>query len=136
MKRIFILAATSAVTFASSSLAQETVSATTEAKTTIEKDAHGNYEKKQKVTAKSTDEAGTATKSETKVNVKIDADGSSEKSVTHEAMTDPTGLMNKTKTVTSDTIKKKDDGSVTAKHKKTVDGKIVEENNEETKVNQ
>jgi hypothetical protein len=134
MKKIFILAASS-VAFAGSAHAAETVSATTQAKTTVERDASGNYEKKQKVTAKSTDEAGTTTKSETKVDVEIDADGSGEKTVKHESVTDPKGLMNKTKTVTTDTIKQKDDGTVSTKHKKTVDGKIVEETTEDNKVN-
>lgn len=135
MKKVHILpAAMLGLALAVPAMAEEKVSAETQSKTTVEKDASGNYRQEQSRAAESTDAAGTTTKSETKVEVKADPEGNSEKKVTTETSVDPEGLMNKSKTVTTDSVKYKD-GKIEKKYKKKVDGKTVEENMEETSTN-
>ena len=46
---------------------------------------------------------------------------------------DPKGLFNKTKTTTEDTVKSDADGKMKTSHKKKVNGKTVEEHEEESK---
>ncbi len=113
----------------SPSFADEKATAESKTKTVVKKDDDGNYSKTQTKTSESTDESGTTTKSQTKVEVESDADGNAERKVISETSTDPKGLMNKSKTVTTDTIKYKD-GQVEKKYQKKVDGKVVEENME------
>ncbi len=132
MKMIYFLpAAMFGVGLAAPSFAQDTVSAETKMKTTVEKDDAGNYTKKQARTTKTIDESGTTSKTETKVKVESDADGDAERTITTETSTDPKGLMNKSKTMTTDSVKY-EDGKVEKKYKKTVDGKTVEETTQES----
>jgi len=133
MKRIYVLPAMM-LGFAGPALAEEAMSTQTQSKTTVEKDADGNYHKKQTRSAETTDSAGTTTKSETKVEVKADADGNGERKVSMETSTDPKGILNKTKTTTTDSVKYKD-GKVEKEYKKKVNGKTVEENTETTATN-
>ena len=101
-------------------------------KTTVEKDADGNYQRKTTRSAESTDSAGTTTKSETKIEAESDSDGDVSRTVTTETSNDPKGLMNKTKTKTTDSVKY-EDGKVESKHQKKVNGKTVEEHTETSK---
>ncbi len=109
----------------------ETVSSETSSKTKMELKPDGSYSKKSAQSTESTDSAGTTNKSETNVKESVDADGNGKKTVTTETTSDPKGLMNKTKTTTTDTVKMKD-GNVERHHKKKIDGKTVEENSTET----
>lgn len=128
MKRTHILPAVLiSLGFINPAIAADTVSAETQSKTKVEKDAEGNYHKKQTTSVESKDSAGTKTSTETKVDIEADADGTAEKKVTTESSTDPKGLLNKRKTSTTDTVKY-EDGKVEKKYKKKVDGKTVEEN--------
>jgi len=108
----------------------ETVSSESSSKTKMEQDSDGSYSKKATKSSESTDSAGTTNKSETNVKESVDADGNGKKTVTTETSSDPKGLMNKTKTSTTDTVKVKD-GNVEHHHKKKVDGKTVEDNSTE-----
>lgn len=131
MKKSLMLCATAVgVMFIAPVFAEEAISLETQSKTKIEKDADGNYQRKRTSSAKSVDANGTLSSSETKVNVEADAQGNEEKSVTTEEVIDPKGLMNKSKTVTKDSVKYKN-GKTVAKHQKKVNGRTVEENLEE-----
>ena len=102
-----------------------------ESKTKIEKDVDGNY--KEKTKTEKTDVAGTTNSVEKDVKVKVKSSGETDKTVKTTEVTDPKGLMNKETTKTTDTVKAKADGTVESDHKKTVNGKTVEENSESTK---
>lgn len=101
-----------------------------ESKTKVEKSANGDYS--EKTTTEKTDMSGTTTSSDKKVSVDVDSNGNTTKSVKTEEVTDPKGLMNKEVTKTKDTEKMKD-GSVETSHKKTVNGKTVEDTSTSTK---
>lgn len=130
MKKIYILpAALLTIGLTAPAFADDTT-IKAKSETTIKKDEDGSYKKKQTNSEKVTDSAGTTTTSETKVKVESDADGDAKKEVTTETTSDPKGLMNKTKTVATDSVTYKD-GKVETKHKKKIDGKVVEEHVEE-----
>jgi hypothetical protein len=93
--------------------------------TKVEKDSQGNYDAKSKTTA--TNAAGTTTSTEKKVDVDVDSNGNIDKTVKTEESTDPKGLMNKTTVKTKDTETTNKNGTVDATHKKTVNGKTVED---------
>ena len=96
-----------------------------ETKVSIEKDDDGEYKETSKSTH--TDTAGTKTTSKRKVEVDVEDDGSVEKVVKTEKVTDPKGLMNKETQKTETTEKTNADGTVETNHKKTVNGKTVED---------
>ncbi len=126
MNKTLALLAAAGITFAVPAFAADSVSTEAQSKTKIEKDSDGNYTKTQKMSQESTDTAGTTTSAETNVKVDIDADGESARTVKSKVVEDPKGLFNKTKTLTTDTVKDKN-GVVETDHKKTVNGKTVEE---------
>ncbi len=123
-RTLALLAAVAGVAFAAPSFAADT--ATYETKTKVKADDDGDY--KETTTTESKDMAGTKTESESKVDVDAKADGSVEKTVTTEKTSDPKGLGNKTKVKTKDTVKTDAAGNtMDSKHKKTVNGKTVED---------
>jgi len=135
MKKAYIIPAALLIWgLAAPTLADDTVTSKVKSETTIKKDTDGEYHKKQTKSVESTDETGTTTKSQTKVEVNTEADGTGESKVTTETSTDPKGILNKTKTVTTDSVKY-EDGKIEKSYKKKVDGKTVEENKEETTTN-
>lgn len=135
MKKILIIfSAMAGIALAASAFAEDltenAVSSESQSKTEIEKDASGNYYKKRTTSTESVDAEGTRSSTQTKVKVDVDASGNEEKSITTETVTDPKGLMNKTKTVTTDSVKNKD-GKSEIVHEKKVNGTTVELNREE-----
>lgn len=118
-----LLASAAAVAFITPAIAAEKESYKSETK--VEKDSKGNYEAK--TSATQTDAAGTTTSVEKKVDTDVDSKGNADTTVKTETVTDPKGLMNKTTVKTKDTEKTNADGSVDATHKKTVNGKTVEQ---------
>ncbi len=102
-----------------------------ESKVSVDKKDNGDY----KATTKTshTDTAGTKTTSDSKVKIDVDKDGTIDKTTKTEETTDPKGLMNKTKTKIKDEEKTHTDGTVETSHKKTVDGKTVEDTSTNTK---
>ena len=95
----------------------------------VEVDSSGNVEKK--TYEEKTDAAGKRS-IETKTEVDVDSNGDTEKTTKTEEVNDPKGLMNKKKTVTTDSVKE-DGNKVIKKHKKRVNGTTVEENTTEHK---
>jgi uncharacterized membrane protein len=91
---------------------------------TIKKDDDGDS--KATVETKSTDEAGTTTKSEKTIKVDSDDDGDYKKTTETETSVDPKGMFNKTDVKVKDTVEV-DDGKTTIEHEKKIDGKTVEE---------
>ena len=71
-------------------------------RTSVTKDADGDYHKKETATGTRRDATGTVTSFQTKDEVTTDADGNAERKVITQSSTDPKGLMNKSKTVTTD----------------------------------
>lgn len=122
---------TTVAAFALSAPAFAAEKETFESKTKVEKKADGDYKETTKSSA--TNAAGTTTTTEKKVDVDVDSKGNVDTSVKTEVTTDPKGLMNKETTKTKDTENTKADGSVEVKHKKTVNGKTVEETEDTTK---
>ena len=96
-----------------------------ESKVKIEKKDDGSYKETSKTS--NTDAAGTTMSAERKVDVDVDSDGTMDKTVKTQVVTDPKGLMNKETEKTKDTEKLKADGTVETTHKKTVNGKKVED---------
>jgi hypothetical protein len=92
------------------------------ADSSFEKDANGNYERKDTIAR--TDAAGTTRTSETKVNVKVDDNGNTKKTSVTENTTDPEGLGNKTSVKTTDTTKTTAD-ETTITHEKKINGDVV-----------
>lgn len=123
MNKTLLLASAAAVALSAPAFAadKETYKSTTK----VEHDSKGNYDAKSATTK--TDAAGTTTSKEKTVEVDVDAKGNTDTTVKTEESTDPKGLMNKTKVKTTDTEKAKVDGTVDTTHKKTVNGKTVEE---------
>jgi hypothetical protein len=89
----------------------------------FEKDANGNYERKDTITR--TDAAGTTRSTEKEETLKMGANGTMEKTTTVESSTDPKGLGNKTTETVTDTKKVTED-SITRTHEKQVDGEVVD----------
>lgn len=122
-KMVVLLASAASVAFVAPVFAAD--KETFKSETKIEKDSKGNYNSKSSTST--TDAAGTTSSMEKKVSVDVDSDGSREKTVKTEETTDPKGLMNKTTTKIKDTEKTDKNGNVETSHKKTVNGKTVEE---------
>lgn len=133
MKKVIItFAAVAGMAFNAAAFAEdEMVSSQSQTKTATEQDANGNYHTKRTVSAESTDAVGTTTSTQTNVKVDANTNGNDEKTVTTETTVDPKGLMNKKKTVVTDSIKHKD-GKREVSHQKKVNGTTVEESTEET----
>ncbi len=89
----------------------------------FEKDADGNYERKDTITR--TDAAGTTRSAEKSVSVEVDDKGNAKKTVISKTSTDPKGLGNKTSEKVTDT-KKTTAAETTTTHKKEVDGDVVD----------
>lgn len=123
-----LLATVASITIAAPAFAADD-KATYQSETKVERDSNGNYEKKTSEELK--DDHGKTT-AESKVETDVDADGSAEKTVKTTTTDDPKGLFNKTKTTTEDSVKHDKDGKVKTKHKKKVNGKTVEEHEEES----
>lgn len=111
----------SAMTFTTAYAADEKY----DSKVKIEKKEDGSYKETTKTSH--TDTAGTTTSAERKVDVDVNSDGTTDKTVKTEVSTDPKGLMNKETEKTKDMEKTKSDGTVESSHKKTVNGKTVED---------
>jgi hypothetical protein len=120
-KKLSLLAAAAGIAFAGPALAEDKTTYTSETK--VEKSASGDYEKKTKVERK--DPSGMESL-ETKTNIDVDADGDVEKTVETKQVNDPKGLMNK-QTVKTEDKEIHQDGKVTTKHTKKVNGKVVED---------
>jgi hypothetical protein len=127
-KVLTLLAATAGVAFATAALADEKAKIETKATTSIEQDSD-SYEEKRELSQDSRDASGRLS-NETTVKIEAEADGDAERTATTKMVEDPKGLGNKTRTVTKDTVKR-EDGQVTTKHTKKVNGKIVEEGERE-----
>lgn len=125
MRISVLLVTASALAFSSAAYAADEKY---ESKVKVEKKDDGSYKETSKTSH--TDTAGTTTSSERKVDVDVDSDGSTDKTVKTETTTDPKGLMNKETEKTKDTEKSKADGTVSTSHKKTVNGKTVEDTKE------
>lgn len=123
MKKTVILSALVALAFAAPAFANNH-GTEHKTETSIEKDKDGSMETKTK--SKTTDAAGTTTKTEKTVDLDVKDNGDFKKTTTTESKTDPKGLMNSTKTETKDIVEKKD-GVISTEHKKEVDGDTVEE---------
>ncbi len=127
MRALYILSAAAlGLGPTSPALAEDAVSTEAKSKTTVERDADGNYHRTTTRSAESTDAAGTTTKSETKLETKSDTKGNSERKVITKTSTDPEGLMNKSKTEETSSVKYKGD-EVEKEYRKKVDGSTVEE---------
>lgn len=124
--RFLLLTSVAAIALAGSAFAAEKTSY--ETKTTVERDAKGNYNEQSKT--QKTNAVGTTTTTKEKVAVDVHANGDVENTVKSEKSTDPRGLMNKKTTKVTDTQDVKHDGSSKNTHKKVVDGKTVENNTE------
>lgn len=122
MKKSILLASVAAIALTAPAFAAD--KETYKSETKVEKDSKGNYDAKSETSK--TDTAGTTTSVEKKVDVDVDGAGNVEKTVKTEETTDPKGLMNKTKVKTKDTTTTHSDGTVDSSHKKTVNGKTVE----------
>lgn len=94
-----------------------------EHESSIERGKHGSFEAESET--KREDESGKMSRT-TEVDVDLDADGEGEATRTTKIVEDPKGLLNKTTTKIEEK-KTVDDGQVTIKQKKTVDGDVVEE---------
>jgi hypothetical protein len=123
MKTSILLASVAAIALTSPAFAAD--KETYKSETKVEKDSKGNYDAKSETSK--TDAAGTTTSLEKKVDVDVDAAGNVDKTVKTEEVTDPKGLMNKTKVKTKDTTTTHSNGTVDSSHKKTVNGKTVED---------
>jgi hypothetical protein len=95
--------------------------------TNSQSDSQGNYEQMD-ITTK-TDAAGTTTKVVKETDVKVSANGDTDKSTSTKKMVDPKGLLNKTTVQTSNTEQVKD-GIIKASHEIKVNGKTVESTTE------
>jgi len=131
MKNLFVLPAALITVGLGAPAFAEPTSIETKSETKVKVDADGDVHKNLTRSEVVTDEQGTTSKTKTKVKATEDADGNTEQKVTAEVTTDPKGLLNKTKTVATDTVKITD-GVVEKTHKVKVDGKVVEETNVET----
>jgi len=96
---------------------------TYQSNTKIEKDASGNYTEKNVTTR--TDAAGTTRTYEKEADVRVNANGDTDKSTTTQEVTDPKGLLNK-QTIRTSTTEKIKDGVVNSSQTVTVNGKTVE----------
>ena len=123
MNKTALLISAAAVAFAAPALAAD--KETYKSETKVEQDSKGNYEASS--STKQTNAAGTTTSAEKKVEVDVDSDGETETKVKTTEVTDPKGLMNKSKTVTIDTETANADGTVDSSHKVKVNGKTVEQ---------
>lgn len=118
-----LFALTAALMLAAPAFAAD-VSATT--KTEYKQGDNGSYESKKVMEKEQSN--GTAVKDQTSVSVDKDEDGNVEKKIERKTTTDPKGLMNKTTTKTTETVKDTADKKEYS-HKKEVDGDTVEEEN-------
>lgn len=127
MRKLFALAALSAFLIATPSFAATT---TTDSSSDTSYDAkdNGGYVAKEK--SETTDANGTTIKHATTKKVDLDSNGNKTTKVNIKSSTDPKGLMNKSTTETTNKAVEKD-GKSEYTHKKTVNGKTVEENSEE-----
>ena len=130
MKTQFLLLSTvAAFTFSGVAIAADKTSY--ETKTSVIRDAKGNYDEQSKT--EKTNAAGTTTSTKEKVEVDVHDNGDVENTVKHQKTTDPRGLMNKRSTTVTDTQDVKHDGSSKTTHEKVVDGKTVERNSTTSK---
>jgi hypothetical protein len=105
-KTLFVLAAATTVSMASSaSFAETPKSMKTETRT--ESDLNGNYKKTTTVSGK--DSNGTKTSDTNEVKVKVNKDGSYTKSTETNSSKDPKGLFNKSEVKSSNSVNSKDD---------------------------
>jgi hypothetical protein len=125
-KTLLAAAALSAILIAGPSFAATSTDSTTD--TSYDAKDNGGYVAKEK--SETTDAAGTTTKHTAKKSVSVDDKGNKSTTVKIKSSTDPKGLMNKTTTETTNTAKETEDGTKYS-HKKTVNGKTVEENSDE-----
>ena len=121
---IALLTTVAAFTLSSAAFAADKTSY--ETKTSVERDAKGNYDEQSKTVK--VNAAGTATTTKEKVEVDVHSNGDVDNTVKSETTTDPRGLLNKKSTKTTDTQDVKHDGSSKNTHKKIVNGKTVESN--------
>jgi hypothetical protein len=114
-----LLMTTAAVALSAPSFAADP---SVKAESSIDRHDNGGYTKK--VNAEKTNAAGTTTSAQTEVDLSVDDDGNATKTTTTKEATDPKGLWNKDTTKTK-TTEKLNDGKLTVKHEKTVNGTTV-----------
>lgn len=120
-KTFALLASVAAIALAAPAFsADETI----KSETKIERDNDGSYTK---TTSQKHDTDAGATSAKTKVDVDVNKDGTVEKTTTTKEVNDPDGLMNKDTVKTKEKVKTHKDGTTSVEHKKTVNGKTVEE---------
>ena len=122
MTKLTLFAATAALMLSVPFAYAADVSASTETK--YKQGEDGSYESSR--TSKRETEAGTSVKEQSKVDVEKNDDGTYKKTVTHETVNDPKGLMNKTKTKTVSEVES-DKDEVTKSFKKEVNGDVVQD---------
>lgn len=123
-KTIFAFAALAAFMIVTPSFAASTDNST---ETSFDAKDNGGYVAKEK--AESTDANGTTVKHNTTKKVDVDNKGNKETTVDIKSSNDPKGLFNKTSTEVKNKAVEKD-GKTEYSHKKIVNGKTVEENND------
>lgn len=99
-----------------------------ETKTSVERDAKGNYNEQSK--SERTNAAGTTTTNREKVEVDVNASGDVDNTLSRETTVDPRGLLNKRTTKITNTQDVKHDGSSRNTHRKIVNGTTVESDTE------
>lgn len=122
-RTLITLAAIATMAIAAPAFADE--SGQVQNKDKVTRGADGSYAEKGNSSSEGTDANGTYSSTQTKVKSDIDANGNGKKSVETTNVSDPKGLMNKTKSVTTDT-EKTSDGKTETDHEKTVNGSTVE----------
>lgn len=118
----FALLAATAIALTSPAYAADTTKV--DVKHSVKSDTDGNI--KETYAKTKVDAAGTKTESKVEAKVDVDKDGDAEKTIETVESTDPKGLMNKTKTKTKEVVKNHN-GQIEKSTKKIVDGKTVED---------
>lgn len=125
--KLFTVMAATAIALATPALAADSTSL--EVKHSVKKDTDGNVKESYEKTK--IDAAGTKTESKVDAQVDVDKSGNVEKTVKTEEVTDPKGLMNKTK-VTTKEVTKNHNGKIETSSKKVVNGETVEDKSSTT----
>src|ERR1043166_2041684 len=110
--------------------ANDDITSSSKVETKTEQKNDGTYEHKEDATRESNDAAGTDTKVESNVKLEEKPNGDASKTVKTKTTVDPQGMMNQNVTETSYKMKK-ENGKTSVQHKKTVNGKVIEDNEQE-----
>lgn len=127
MRKLYVLTALTALLAAAPALADEAVN--NQSQSTYKANENGGYEAKSKVEHTNTN--GTSTTQSLDKKVDVDSKGNTETTAEVKTTTDPKGLFNKKTTKIENKAKQKD-GDAEYSHKKSVNGKTVEDSKETT----